>query len=190
MLFTTTNFCDIISTTMQETSTFTRRYALLAVLTGCSLVVFLIENRLPPLFFPGAKIGLANFFTLCALVLFSPREGILLVLARTILGAMFATTPTVLLYSLTGGLVSVAVSALLLYSPKAHFSLPAVSATAAVLHNLTQCCVFALITATPLVLWYFPYLALIGCLSGCCIGILAHVTLLKLPLSVYRRVCK
>lgn len=166
------------------------QYATLALLTGMSLVVFLIENQLPSLFLPGAKLGLANLFSLLALVLFSPAEALLVVAARTLLGALFAASPSVLLYSFTGGMAGILVSAWLLYGMPAPFSLPAVSVTAAVVHNLVQNIVFVLVTHTVQMLFYLPYLALAGVISGACVGLIAYLLVQKIPLSLYERVCK
>ena len=35
--------------------------ATLSVLVAMSLITFILENLLPPLFLPGAKLGLSNF---------------------------------------------------------------------------------------------------------------------------------
>ena len=49
-----------------------KKIAVLAVFTALSLVMFIIENQFPPMFIPGAKMGLANIFSFAALILYSP----------------------------------------------------------------------------------------------------------------------
>ena len=92
-----------------------KKLAVLGVLTALSLITFLIENLFPPLLIPGAKLGLANAFSFIALIMFSPLEAFIVVGVRTVLGAIFAGNFAAVMYSFTGGVVSMAVSSLLMY---------------------------------------------------------------------------
>ena len=67
-----------------------KKIATLAIFTALSLITFIIENQFPPLFFPGAKMGLANIFSFAALIMFSPLEAFAIIAIRTGLGAIFA----------------------------------------------------------------------------------------------------
>lgn len=151
-----------------------KKIAVLSLLTGFSLIMFIIENLLPPLFIPGAKLGLANIFSFAALILYSPVEAFLVLTARTVLGAVFAGNLSALLYSFTGGAVSMAVSSVLIYTLYPKISVMAVSVAAAVLHNITQNIIFVLLTGSALLFGYMPYLALIGIFSG---GVVGGITL-------------
>lgn len=151
-----------------------KKIAVLSLLTGVSLIMFIIENLLPPLFIPGAKLGLANIFSFAALILYSPVEAFLVLTARTVLGAVFAGNLSALLYSFTGGAVSMAVSSVLIYTLYPKISVMAVSVAAAVLHNITQNIIFVLLTGSALLFGYMPYLALIGIFSG---GVVGGITL-------------
>ena len=151
-----------------------KKIAVLSLLTGLSLIMFIIENLLPPLFIPGAKLGLANIFSFAALILYSPVEAFLVLTARTVLGAVFAGNLSALLYSFTGGAVSMAVSSVLIYTLYPKISVMAVSVAAAVLHNITQNIIFVLLTGSALLFGYMPYLALTGIFSG---GVVGGITL-------------
>ncbi|MCH5142984.1 MAG: Gx transporter family protein [Clostridiales bacterium] len=151
-----------------------KKIAVLSLLTGLSLIMFIVENLLPPLFIPGAKLGLANIFSFAALILYSPVEAFLVLTARTVLGAVFAGNLSALLYSFTGGAVSMAVSSVLIYTLYPKISVMAVSVAAAVLHNITQNIIFVLLTGSALLFGYMPYLALIGIFSG---GVVGGITL-------------
>lgn len=72
-----------------------------------------------------------------------------------------------LMYSFSGGVISLALSSVLMYTVYPRVSLMSVSIAAAVLHNIVQNAVYVLVTDTPLMMAYMPYLALIGILSGC-----------------------
>lgn len=164
-----------------------KKIAALAVLTALSLITFIIENLFPPLFVPGAKPGLANAFSLIALIMYTPAEAFIVVATRTLLGAAFAGNPSALLYSFTGGIVSMAVSSVLFYFVYPKISLIAVSLAAAVAHNITQCFVYAAMTASSLIFGYMPYMALIGMLSGAAIGGLTLLVFKGIPQTAFEK---
>lgn len=165
-----------------------KRIAVLALLTGLGLITFLLEGLLPPLFIPGAKLGLSNVFSLAALIIFSPLEAFIVVIARTILGAMFAGNFSALLYSFTGGIISMAISSLLMYVIYPKISVMAVSIAAAVAHNITQCAVFVLISNTVLMFGYLPYLVLIGIPAGAVIGGIILLVFKGIPKSMFYKI--
>ncbi len=162
-----------------------KKIAVLGVLTALSLVAFLIENLFPPLFIPGAKLGLANAFSFIALIIYSPLEAFAVVAVRTLLGAIFAGNISAVMYSFTGGAVSMGISSLLICLAHPRVSLLSVSIAAAVAHNLTQNAVFALVSQTPLAFAYAPYLALIGVASGAFIGAAVTLTVKRVPESAF-----
>ncbi len=66
-----------------------RRLARLGLLVAVGLILNLIERRLPPLIpVPGVRLGFANLATMLALGLGSPREAILVWLARFLLASL------------------------------------------------------------------------------------------------------
>lgn len=158
-----------------------KKIAVLALLTSLSLVVFVIENQLPPLFVPGAKLGLANIFSLIALVIYGPIGGLSVVLARTLLGCLITGNVSALVYSLSAGLVAVSLSALLITLLLGRISLLAVSVASAVAHNLTQNLLFVLLNGATEMLAVLPYLALIGLPSGALVGAVVTLLIKKLP---------
>ncbi|MCD8373432.1 MAG: Gx transporter family protein [Clostridia bacterium] len=163
-----------------------KKIAMLALLSALGLITFVIENQFPPLFVPGAKMGLANIFSMTAIIMFGPVEGLCVVVVRTVLGSLFAGNISMLMYSLTGGIVSWLASSVLIYLVCPKISVMAVSITAAVLHNITQNIVYVLITGTSLMLSYMPYLALIGVLSGAIVGAVVLIIFKKVPTSVFQ----
>ena len=167
----------------------TKRIAADALFTALGLIVFLIESLFPPLFILGAKMGLANIFSLAALVLYGPADAFAVVAARTLLGSMFAGNIASLMYSLTGGCAAMAVSAILIYTLYPKVSIIAVSIVAAIMHNIVQNLVFVGISQTALTFSYMPYLALLGILSGAIVGLAVMLIFKRVPLSVFERAC-
>lgn len=164
-----------------------KKIATLAIFTALSLIAFIIENQFPPLFFPGARMGLANIFSFAALIMYSPWEAFVVVAIRTGLGAAYAGNLSAVLYSFTGGVVSMAVSSILLYVVYPRISVMSVSIAAAVFHNVTQNIVFVILSGTALTFGYMPYLILIGILSGAVVGGIIMLIFKKVPQSVFER---
>ena len=173
----------------RSTAKFTaKKIAVLSLLTGLSLVMFIVENLLPPLFIPGAKLGLANIFSFAALILYSPAEAFLVLIARTLLGAVFAGNFSALLYSFTGGVISMAVSSVLIYTVYPKISVMAVSVISAVLHNLTQNVIFVFLSGSALMFGYMPYLALIGIFSGAVVGGITMAIFKGVPVRTFEKI--
>jgi len=162
----------------------TRRIVVLATLTAVALIMFMVESLFPPLFFPGAKMGISNICTLLCLVMLTPFDAIILIIIRTTLGSLFSSGISTLVYSLPAGMISVVVSSLLmLFHPK--ISLVAISITSAVIHNITQNLIFVWISGVTLMLNYMPYLSLIGVLAGFIVGIATYFLVKAIPQSTF-----
>ena len=172
---------------MKKGISVTRKIAITALLTALGLIVFIIENQFPPMFIPGARMGLANVFSFAALIMFSPAEAFLTVCLRTELGAIFAGNVSALMYSFTGGIVSMAVSSVLMYAVFPRVSVIAVSICSAVAHNITQNTVFVVLTGTANMFVYLPYLMLLGIVSGATVGGIITLIFKKVPLSLFER---
>lgn len=177
---------DHVMKKLGKTSFFSaRRMATLSVLTAMGLITFMIESLFPPLFLPGAKMGLSNIFSLLALFVLGPTEAFVLVVVRTALGSVFTGNISTLMYSMTAGLVSVAVSAVLVEFVYPRVSIVAISVVAAVMHNLAQNVVFCLVSNTPEMFAYMPWLALVGIVAGIIVGFAVWFILRAVPAKVF-----
>lgn len=163
-----------------------KKIASLALLCALALLAYMLEGLFPPLFFPGAKLGLANVFTLLALVMFGPAEAGVTVLAKCLLGAVFGGNFSALLYSLPASFAALAAEALLyrLFFPK--ITVVSVSVAAAVVHAAMQNLVFALVTGMMKeTLIYLPYLAAIGAAAGVAVGFAVYLAVKTLPKNLF-----
>lgn len=170
---------------MKRSSFTAKKIATLAVFTTLSLITFIIENQFPPMFIPGARMGLANIFSFAALIMYSPIEAFLIVAIRCGLGAVYAGNVSALLYSFSGGVIAMAVSSVLMYTLYPRISVTAVSVTAAVCHNVTQNVVFVLMSGTVNMFVNLPYLVLLGIASGAIVGGVVMLVFKKVPKSVF-----
>ena len=114
----------------------TRQLTLCGVLTALALALSYMENLFPltlaiPL--PGVKLGLANIVTVFALYALGAAPAFLILIARCLLGAIFAGNMSALIFSLLGGVAAMAVMALL--SRLGRLSVYGVSIGGAAAHN-------------------------------------------------------
>ena len=152
-----------------------KKVAIIALLTALSLISFILESLLPPLFIPGAKIGLANIFTMLCLIWFGLPEALITLAAKILLAAIFGGFSQVL-YSAPAGLISLLVAFVFVRFLPNKISICAVCALSAVIHNLTQLAVFGMVTQAS-VIYYAPYLAIAGALAGTITGLAAFFVL-------------
>ena len=158
----------------------TRKLTELALLTAAALIAFIIELRLPDLSaIPGVKLGLANIFTVYAVYRFNGREVFLLVVTRIVLGAVFSSNFSAILYSLAGGLLCLC-GMLLLRKVIPENYLWLCSIFGAVFHNTGQIAAALVLMRTPAVLAYYPYLLISGCIAGLFTGLCAQYVLGRL----------
>ena len=151
----------------------TKKLALMALLTAIALTIFVVENQLPaPVPIPGVKLGLANIITLVTMLLLGKKEAGAVLLVRVLMGAMFAGSPSTLLFSAAGGALAWLVMCLTvgLFGEK---QLWIVSALAGLAHNAGQLLTCALVVKTPGVFAYAPILAVSGVLTGVFTGLAA-----------------
>ncbi len=148
-----------------------------SVLAAAALAIFVVELHLPDLVpIPGVKLGLANIVTLITLYALSPWDALAVLTVRVLLGALFSGNMMALLYSAAGGLLAFFVMAALRPFTSTR-QLWAVSALAAIAHNLGQIAAAILVTSTPSLLVYLPVLAVSGVITGLFTGFAAQFAL-------------
>lgn len=163
-----------------------RKLAGTAVLTALSLISFLLEGLLPPMFIPGAKLGLGNIFTMLALIVYSPASAFAAVAVKCIVGNLIAGSLSSMIYSLAAGLIGMCVSSLSVrLCPR--ISVTAVCVASAVIHNTVQCLVFCAVSATWQAAAYLPYLVMLGALSGTAVGAAVTLLLKKVPICYFAK---
>lgn len=178
----------IMSTTSKTFKLSARRVATIGILTALSLLSFILESLLPPLFLPGAKIGLSNIFTLVTLFMFGPIDALILVVVRTTLGSLIVGNLVSLIYSLSAGVISLGVAILLVQFVYPKISMISISIASAIVHNIVQVLVFCLLVNNMYMISYLPYFALIGAASGLIVGALVFLVIHKVPLSFFEKI--
>lgn len=150
------------------------KLTMLALFTTLSLIIFTLESVIPPLVpIPGIKLGLANIITLILLRNYHAKDALLVLIARTLLSTFFFSQAVSLIYSLAGGLFSLGIMVLCNRLLHRRYSI-LVSMTGGITHNLGQLSAAYLITLTPGVFVYLPFLILGGMVTGLFTGLCAH----------------
>lgn len=158
----------------------TKRLTTLALLTGIALILFTVEAQIPPpVPIPGVKLGLANIITVFVLFRYGPRDALLVLLARILLGSAFAGSPVTLLFSLGGGLLCWLIM-LPLRRILTERQLWVCGVLGAMAHNLGQIAVCVAVYHTTAVLVYLPALLLAGMAAGLFTGLAAQFLLARL----------
>ena len=166
----------------------TKQLTLCAVLTAMALALSYLENFFPlslAIPIPGVKLGLANIVTVFALYVLGPGQAMLILLARCLLGAVFAGNMNALIFSLLGG-----VSAMLVMiglSRWRRLSVYGVSVGGSAAHNCGQVAAAVLTLGNTAPLYYLPILlgvslftgALTGLVTACLFRALAHTNLMR-----------
>ncbi len=157
----------------------TKRLVLCALLCAAALTIFVVEAQIPlPIPFPGVKFGLSNVITLFALVWLGTKDAFLILICRIILGAIFISNPSVLIYSLSAGLVCLAIEAILLKFIGKNY-ICEISIIGAIVHNAVQVACAAAITKTASVFAYLPPLIIVAIITGAFCGLCVKFTYKK-----------
>ena len=155
-----------------------KRIALCAILTALALGLNVLEGFFPlslllPL--PGVKLGLANIVTLFALYTLGSRPALAILLARCLLGSLFAGNASALLFSLLGGLASMGV--MIALHRLRGLSVFGVSLGGAAAHNVGQIAAAAITLGSTAVVGYLPFLLLISLVTGALTGLVVSLLL-------------
>lgn len=148
-----------------------KKLTVLALFTTLSLAIYAVESAIPPLVpIPGFKLGLANIITLILLRNASAKDAFLVLIARILLSTLLFGQALSLLYSLAGGTLSLAFMMLgtKLLQKKLFFLTGALGGLA---HNMGQLAMALIVTSTPGVAAYLPFLILSGILTGLFTGL-------------------
>lgn len=153
--------------------------AYFGVFTALALIFSYVETLIPFQFgIPGVKLGLANLIIVIVLYKTDWKEALLLSVVRIVLAGFIFGSLFSILYSLAGGILSLAVMALL--KKKDSFSVMGVSMASGVTHNVGQLIVAMIVVETYQVGYYLPVLLIAGLITGAVIGIVAGEVLKRI----------
>lgn len=152
----------------------TKKLALGAVLTALALGLSTIENLFPVTLFiplPGVKLGLANIVTVFALYELGAVPALTILVARCLLGGLFAGNASALIFSMLGGLTAMLV--MIGLKQLKRLSIFGVSIGGAAAHNVGQIVAAMITLGNTMVLGYLPFLLAVSLLTGTLTGFIA-----------------
>ena len=152
----------------------TRQVAMCAMLTALALGLSTLENLFPVTLFiplPGVKLGLANIVTVFALYQLGAVPALVILVARCLLGSLFAGNASALLFSLLGGIGAMLV--MIALRRVRGLSIYGVSIAGAAAHNIGQIGAAMIVLGGTAVLGYLPVLLAVSLLTGTLTGFVA-----------------
>lgn len=150
----------------------TRRIAYLGLLIALAFVLSYVEFLLPlNIGIPGAKVGLANLVVMVALYTLGKKDALILSFVRVLLVGITFGNLAMMMYSLAGAGLSFI--AMLIGKKTNLFSPVGVSVLGGVFHNVGQIIVAIIVLETSSLIYYMPFLIVIGTITGIVIGIIS-----------------
>lgn len=159
----------------------TKKITLCAILVALALLLSLLERLIPITYLfplPGIKLGLSNLVTLFALYCLGFPYAFTILILRCVLGSIFGGSLTSLAYSLSGGILSLAVSYLMMKTR--FFSIYGVSILGSAMHSIGQILAASLLLGSMSAFGYLPMLLFVSIITGFLIGSLGALLLKNL----------
>lgn len=157
-----------------------QKVAYWGIFTALAMILGYIESLFPFFYgIPGVKLGLANSMSLVILYLLGSPAAFLISVVRIVLTGFLFGNLFSIVYSLAGGMLSITVMVLMKRSKL--FSVPGVSMTGGLAHNIGQLLVAMYLVENLKLLYYLPVLLLSGLITGLAIGILSREILKRIP---------
>ena len=150
----------------------TKKIANMAVLVAVAMIFSYVESLIPINFgVPGMKLGIANLVTVTGLYFLAVPEGLAVVAMRVLLTGFLFGNGMSIIYSLTGGLLSVLVMAGM--KKLKGFSIIGISIAGGIAHNMGQLAIAALVVESLKLVYYLPALLAAGAVTGFLIGLVS-----------------
>ena len=158
-----------------------KRMVLFAVMTAAAVILHFVEGMFPlPIAVPGIKLGLPNILSLAALYLFGPYAAFSVLILRVLMTSFLYGGFSNMIFSLSGGILSVAVMSLFWKFRDKGFSIVSASVAGGVFHNIGQILAAMLVLRTSTVLSYLPVLIVSGVVTGVVTGTVAGIVVPRL----------
>jgi heptaprenyl diphosphate synthase len=155
-----------------------KKLAFLGLLIALAFVLSYIEYMMPiNIGIPGAKVGLANLVVVVALYTLGERDAFTLSIIRVLLVGLTFGNMAMMMYSAAGAALSFI--AMFIVKRTGKLSQTGVSVIGGVFHNVGQIIVAIFVLETSAILYYLPFLVIIGTLSGVVIGLISGMIIVR-----------
>ncbi|HBV85262.1 MAG TPA: heptaprenyl diphosphate synthase [Desulfosporosinus sp.] len=155
-----------------------RKYALIIILVTNAILISFLESLIPiPVPIPGVKLGLGNIITMIGIAFLGFKDVLFIVIVRSFVVAILTRGIMMLVFSLTGGLLSALVMWLLYKKFSKLFSIKGISIAGAIVHSTAQIVVASMILGQVVVMFYLPILLISSIITGLITGSIAELTI-------------
>ncbi len=155
------------------------KIAIYGLLVALAFILSYIESLFPlAIGIPGIKLGLANLVVIVAIYKLGVKEAFTLSIIRIILVGFTFGSPSSMMFSLVGGLLSWLL--MVIFQKSKLFSMVGVSIIGGIAHNIGQIIVSILVLENINIIYYLPFLLVSGVITGGLIGILAAIIIKRL----------
>ncbi len=149
-----------------------KRIANIGLMTALAMIFSYVEAMLPINFgIPGVKIGIANLVVVSGIYILNIKDVWMISMIRIFLMGLLFGNGVSLIYSLSGGVLSLLV--MMLLKKSGIFSITGVSVAGAVSHNIGQLIAASVVIGNLSIFYYFPVLLIAGVVMGIIIGMLS-----------------
>lgn len=154
-----------------EKNTKTKKIATYGLMVALAFILSYIETLFPlPIAIPGIKLGLANLVVISALYSMGVKEAFSLSVLRIILVGFTFGSPSTMIFSLVGGLLSWLM--MTIFKKTRLFGFVGVSIIGGISHNIGQIITSIFVVENINIVYYLPFLLVSGILTGTVIGVL------------------
>lgn len=162
-----------------ERNSKTKKIATYGLLVALAFILSYIESLFPlPIAVPGIKLGLANLVVITALYSMGIKEAFSLSIIRIILVGFTFGSPSTMMFSLVGGLLSWLM--MTIFKKSKLFGFVGVSIIGGISHNVGQIVTSIFVVDNKNIIYYLPFLLISGILTGAVIGILGAMIVRRL----------
>lgn len=149
-----------------------KRVTTIGIFTALAMIFSYVEVLIPFTFaVPGMKLGLANLVVVTGIYCLDWKDVCTVSLIRILLTGLLFGNGVSILYSFSGGIVSLIV--MMAFKKTDWFSVIGVSVSGAVFHNIGQILAAVFVMQTKAILSYLPVLMITGVVTGFVLGLVA-----------------
>ncbi len=157
----------------------TKKIATYGLLVALAFILSYLETLIPiPIPIYGIKLGLANLVVIVGLYGMGIKEAFALSLIRIVLVGFTFGNLQMMLFSLSGGLLSW--FCMVMFKKLKFFSMVGVSVIGGIMHNVGQILVAVWVVNNINIVYYLPVLLISGVITGALIGMLGSLILVRL----------
>lgn len=155
-----------------------KKYAVIIILVTNAILISFLESFIPiPVPVPGVKLGLGNVVTMIGIAFLGLKDVLFIVLIRCFVVAILTRGVMMLVFSLSGGILSALVMWLLYKKLFGFFSVKGISIVGAIVHSTAQLVVATMILGEGIIMYYLPVILVSSVVTGLITGSIGETTI-------------